>query len=114
MSDFRPEMNVVRFGAEDTIATSGVVLSNFGDYNKDNNTFSFGGNNYNLSGGGYNNFRSDLSNYVGDPGLANMTSNQIYFGEYTVANLNQGTGLTDADGEYTYNGAGTWSFTKKQ
>lgn len=118
MKEFRPEMTVVRFGAEDTIATSGtsVILSGFGDSRRGNNTFSFGGNDYTQLSAGTNfvNFREDLSDYLGDPTLNNCSVAEMYFGDRPIKLVYDALEQPALDGEYTYNGAGTWSFTKKQ
>ena len=79
---FEPTMEVVRFGSSDVIAASvaSVLLSKFYDGDKSNNTFSFNGKNYIISDNdSYYTFRSDLADYVGDPGLNNLGSNDIHF-----------------------------------
>lgn len=116
MSKMRtPEMSVVRFKEADVIVASGTVgLSNFNDGNASNNTFSFNGQSYNFTDNdGFKAFRSALSDYVGDAGLANAAGNRIYFGDNTVFGIYKGD-HSGVDGEYTYNGEGTFRFSKKQ
>ena len=114
--EFKAEMTVVRFGAEDVIATSGrsVGLTNFNDGISDNNTFNIGGTGYTFSdNAGYNSFRRALSSYFGDDGLKSQTSGDIYFGDNSVTNIYKGD-HAGIDGDYTYNGVGTYRFSKKQ
>ena len=112
---FEPTMEVVRFGSSDVIAASvaSVVLSKFYDGDKSNNTFSFNGKNYIISDNdAYHTFRSDLADYVGDPDLNEQDSNHIHFNGKSVTNIFN-KDVNNIDGVYTYNGTGTYKFTKK-
>lgn len=116
MKKFSAEMKVVRFGAEDMIVTSGkvVTLSKFNDGNTTNNTFSFGGNSYTFQdNASFYAFRSALASYVEDGGLENKTSEDIKFGGRSVGVIFN-KDISDADGDYTYDGLGTFTFSKKQ
>jgi len=109
---FEPTMEVVRFGSSDVIAAS-VVLSKFNDGDRYNNTFSFNGKSYIISDNdSFKTFRSDLADYVGDSGLNNQGSNDIHFNGKQVTGIFQ-SNRSDVDGVYTYDGTGTYSFTKK-
>lgn len=106
--EFKPEMTVVRFGAEDVIATSGerVGLTNFYDGINDNNTFSFNGKDYTISNNDtFYTFRKDLGDYVGDTSLKTAYGNKIYFGSDTVNDIYKGD-HSGVDGTYTYIGGG--------
>ena len=116
--EFKAEMQVVRFGAEDVIATSGVVtLSKFNDGDKTNNTFSFGGNNYAFSDvDGFRNFKNALASYVGDKDMGGTDSEHIIFGGKSVGVI-YNKDVPGFDGEYTYDGndgSGLFTFSKKQ
>ena len=109
---FEPTMEVVRFGSSDVIAAS-VVLSKFYDGDKSNNTFSFNGKNYIISDNdSYHTFRSDLADYVGDSGLNKKGSDDIFFNGKSVTGIFYGN-RSGVDGVYTYDGTGTYKFTKK-
>ncbi len=110
---FEPTMEVVRFESSDVIAAS-VVLSKFNDGVGNNNTFSFGGRDYVVSNNdNYKEFRSSLSDYVGDAGLATKKGTDIFFGGISVYNLSKLQNNSDANGIYIYDGEGTYTFTKK-
>ena len=117
---FEPTMEVVRFESADVIAASGpsVVLSYMHDNGGANNTISFGGRDYHLNSKAknpddYHEFRENLSNYVGDAGLASKTGGEVFFGGISVFNLTTLKDSPDANGTYTYDGVGTYTFTKK-
>ena len=108
----KPEADVIRFSSSDVIAAS-VVLSKFYDGVANNNTFSFNGKNYIVSDTDtFKSFRSDLADYVGDSGLATKNSNDIFFDGKSVTGIFKND-HKNTDGVYTYNGEGTYSFTKK-
>ena len=71
--EFKPEMTVVRFGAEDVIATSGtrtMSVSGFADSTAKNGTFSFGSYTYVNDG---TQTRGTLYNEMGNYFGANVT-----------------------------------------
>ena len=80
--EFEPKMTVVRFGAEDVIATSGartVGLSGFEDNNVGNNTFNVGGSTFVMADAQgkpdndiYHSFRADLDGDGENIGLPNL------------------------------------------
>ena len=108
----KPEADVIRFSSSDVIAAS-VVLSKFYDGVANNNTFSFNGKNYIVSDTDtFKTFRSDLADYVGDSDLKNKNSNEIYFGGKSVTGIFKND-HNNTDGTYTYDGTGTYTFTKK-
>lgn len=120
--EFEPKMTVVRFGAEDVIATSGartVGLSGFEDQNKGNNTFNVGGSTFVMADAQgkpdndiYHSFRAALGSYYGDSGFNNANARDIYFGEKNVEQL-YSQQVAGMDGDYIYNGTGTFKFTKQ-
>lgn len=117
--EFKPEMTVVRFGAEDVIATSGGPMSLTGFQNNEiaDNYFSFGSvTNWKVTGQNLPDFKKEMSSYYGDPGLASTDThaNQIYFGDtYTLYDIYNGVNMPEVNGSYTYNGTGTYKFTKQ-
>ena len=119
---FRPEMTVIRFNTDDIIVASGgtrsnpVVLSKMHDSTGKNNTFSFGGKDYSFykDNDAFLVFRTDLSNYVGDSGLASQKGSDIYFGGINVSNLSKEKNNPEVNGTYIYDGTGTYRFTRIQ
>ena len=120
--EFKAEMQVVRFGAEDVIATSGkvVTLSKFNDGDTTNNTFSFGGNSYAfVDNDGFKSFRGALASYVGDEEMNRTDSEHILFGGKSVGVIFN-KDVSGFDGEYTYAGSASsdgskfFTFSKKQ
>ena len=120
--EFKPEMTVVRFGAEDVIATSGartVGLSGFEDGNMGNNTFNVGGSTFVMADAQgtpddnvFQSFRAALGSYYGDSGFNSCGAGQIYFGEKNINELYKQQ-VAGMDGNYSYNGTGTFKFTKQ-
>ena len=109
---FEPTMEVVRFESADVIAAS-VVLSKFYDGVANNNTFSFNGKNYIVSDTDtFKTFRSDLADYVGDSKLNTKKGSEIFFNDKRVFDIYNAV-EENIDGVYTYNGTGTYTFTKK-
>ena len=110
---FKPEMNVVRFGSEDVIATS-VVLKNFNDGDTTNNTFYVSGPSYVVSDtSSYKSLRSALSNDAGVD-MEGVYSPQIFFGNKNIDAIYNNN--VDVDGVYEYSNTtnGNYYFTKKQ
>ena len=110
---FNPEMQVVRFGSEDVIATS-VVLTKFYDGDTTNNTFIVNGTPYVVSDNdSYKSFRSALSNDAG-VNMDSVVSGNIYFGNRNIDVIYNRD--ADVDGVYKYSNTtdGKYYFTKKQ
>lgn len=120
--EFEPKMTVVRFGAEDVIATSGartVGLSGFEDSNMGNNTFNVGGSTFVMADAQgkpdddvFQGFRAALGSYYGDSGFNSANAGMIYFGEKNINDLYKQQ-VAGMDGNYIYNGTGTFKFTKQ-
>ena len=103
---FKPMLQVVRFGAEDVIATSGVpttlTMSGWSDMVRNNLSFTYGGSNYNSS------VQNDLIELMRNNGQ----SNQIYLADdnkavdvYTLfsADSRDGKiGSSSDNGEYSW------------
>lgn len=94
---FNAEMKVVRFGSEDVIATSGVVLktvtlSGLGDNSANNNKLDFGNYSYTYGQAGVTSstVRNALGEYVGDPTAFSKTtaSNVIFDNGSSTIGLN--------------------------
>ena len=124
MKKFAPEMKVVRFGAEDVIATSGktITLSNFSDGNRSNNTFTFGGKSYDLSGVAHymysNRVQDDIfpnmATYFEDNNFNKAKVTDVYFDDVALNTFyldNNGVQYASMNGTYTY--AGNLKFTKQ-
>ena len=120
---FETDMTVVRFGAEDVIATSGaktVALSGMGNQSGSDNQLTFVNYSftYGTPGVSSGTVRNALADYFEDPGMAKQTVSNIKFENgSSTSNLNilwGGQSNTDEfNGTFVYNGAGTYTFTKQ-
>lgn len=120
MAKFNAEIEVVLFGAEDVIATSGIQktisLYNLGDDDRSNNRFVFGSYDMQSKEDDYSIIKSALAEYF-DSKIYNVSPGTVRFDNGTrqqdLISLHQEKNNGDFDGTYIYNGAGTYRFTKQ-